>query len=142
MTTTAASLGAPARLGLVPAGLATVDWLGWMAAATLGMLVVVAFIGPAIAPYDSDQQDLLARIVPPAGPPGDLSHVFGTDQLGRDVLSRMIVSTRLDLLIGFVTPIRPRRSGSRSGSSRGIAAAAPTRDHAACDIQMGFPGAM
>lgn len=58
-----------------------------------GMMVIAVF-GPLLVPYDP-----LASIADKALKPPNWDHWFGTDQLGRDVFSRVIVATRLDLLI-------------------------------------------
>ena len=58
------------------------------------MIVILGIFGPLIAPYDPLQTNASIALQPPSW-----SHWFGTDQLGRDVLSRVIVATRLDLLI-------------------------------------------
>jgi len=69
--------------------------LGTGAKAALGvvaLLALVALLAPLIAPYDPDQQDLLDIH---AGPSAD--HLLGTDQLGRDILSRLIWGARPSL---------------------------------------------
>lgn len=58
----------------------------------LVLLVFLAIFGPWIAPYDPLTTDGTARLVGP-----NTAHWFGTDALGRDLLSRVIVATRLDL---------------------------------------------
>ncbi|WP_425249570.1 ABC transporter permease, partial [Enterobacter hormaechei] len=58
------------------------------------LLVLFAIFGPWIVPYDP-----IASNVPNALQPPGAAHWFGTDQLGRDVFSRVIAATRLDLLI-------------------------------------------
>jgi peptide/nickel transport system permease protein len=60
----------------------------------LGLLVLLALIGPWITPHDPNQQDLMAVLQPP----GTDGHPLGTDQLGRDLLSRLIVATRVSLV--------------------------------------------
>jgi len=57
-------------------------------------LLFSALIGPAIVPYDPLATDASATLQPPSA-----AHWFGTDNLGRDVFSRVIVATRLDLVI-------------------------------------------
>src|SRR5690349_23214574 len=62
-----------------------------------GLLIVILFaavLGPYIVPYDPLASDTAAALKPPS-----LAHWAGTDQLGRDVLSRVIVATRLDTFI-------------------------------------------
>ena len=61
-----------------------------------GLIVLCAALGPAIAPYPFDEMNILARFVAP-----DAAHWFGTDEFGRDVLSRMLVGARLSLLMGI-----------------------------------------
>ncbi len=56
------------------------------------LLVIAAVAGPVIAPYDPLASDTMAALQAPSA-----RHWFGTDQLGRDVLSRALVATRLDL---------------------------------------------
>jgi len=60
-------------------------------------LVSVALLAPYIAKYDPDQQDLSMRLSPPSP-----EHPFGTDQLGRDILSRVIWGSRISLTIAVV----------------------------------------
>ncbi len=60
------------------------------------MLVLLAVAGPTLAPFDP-----LASSPDKALQPPSLEHWFGTDQLGRDVLSRVVVATRLDLAIAL-----------------------------------------
>lgn len=60
----------------------------------IGLLILVAAFAPWLAPYDP----LLSNVTKALQPPSS-QHPFGTDQLGRDVLSRLIVATRLDLMI-------------------------------------------
>ena len=63
----------------------------------VGVVIVLAYLGlallgPAIAPYDPNQIDFSVQLAPPS-----LAHPFGTDNVGRDVLSRVMVATRLDI---------------------------------------------
>jgi peptide/nickel transport system permease protein len=68
----------------------------------LSAIVLVAVFAPLIAPYDPNAQNLAQRLIPPVWHEGgSWSHVFGTDNLGRDYLSRIIYGARISLLIGF-----------------------------------------
>jgi len=67
----------------------------WGGAAVLAFYVAIALLGDHLAPYDPDDQDLLNILGPP-----DAAHWLGTDQIGRDLLSRMIYGGRVSLLIG------------------------------------------
>jgi peptide/nickel transport system permease protein len=63
-----------------------------VAAALFAMFVLLAIFGPYIVPYDPLASDTTAALQPPSW-----QHWFGTDAIGRDILSRTIVATRLDL---------------------------------------------
>jgi peptide/nickel transport system permease protein len=92
--------------------------------ATVGWLLLIAFvlmaaIGPSLAPHDPTQQQLLLRLRAPSFRLGaDHFHPMGTDQLGRDIFSRVIYGSRISLLIGFTVVI----SGGVIGCGVGIAA--------------------
>jgi peptide/nickel transport system permease protein len=76
------------------ARIVTLNWLSVAAVATVAIMLLLALFGPMLAPFDPYATDLGHVLLPPSG-----THWFGTDQLGRDVLSRVIVSARLDLFI-------------------------------------------
>lgn len=61
------------------------------------VFVTLALLGPWIAPYSHVAQDVQQRLQPPS-----LGHPFGTDQFGRDILSRVIVGTRGIFLLGGI----------------------------------------
>ncbi len=68
--------------------------------ATIGMALVVLFVAfaifaPLIAPQDPRNIDLPSRLQPPSA-----AHWFGTDELGRDILSRVIYGARISMLVG------------------------------------------
>ena len=62
--------------------------------ALLLVLVICAIFGPYIVPHDPLASDTAAKLTPPSA-----KHWFGTDQLGRDIFSRVVVAARLDLAI-------------------------------------------
>jgi peptide/nickel transport system permease protein len=61
------------------------------------LITLSAVFAPLLAPYDPNQQDLLHALAPPFSP----GHLLGTDQYGRDLLSRVLYAGRVDLLIAF-----------------------------------------
>ena len=66
-------------------------------------LIMIAIFAPWLAPKDPLEQDLMLGTLPPAGYAGtEPGYWFGTDDLGRDVLSRLIHGTRIALLVAFV----------------------------------------
>jgi len=68
-----------------------------VAAAWIVAMLLVAVFADKIAPYGFTQLDLRNRLAAP----GNVAHWLGTDELGRDVLSRLLVSIRISLLIAF-----------------------------------------
>ena len=77
---------------------------GFAVGATIvGIVVIAALIGPALVPHDPFAQDLLKRLVPPVWMEGsDPGFLLGTDDLGRDVLSRLIFGSRIALTVAFI----------------------------------------
>jgi peptide/nickel transport system permease protein len=70
-------------------------------AAVVLVILAVALFAPWLAPHDPFAQDLGERLIPPVWHDGgSWTHVLGTDQLGRDYLSRLIYGARISLLIG------------------------------------------
>jgi peptide/nickel transport system permease protein len=85
----------------------------------VAILFVVAIAAPILSPYDPDEIDISNILAPPTR-----AHLFGTDILGRDILSRMIHGARVSLSVGFVavgiSTIIGVFLGSLSGYYRGI----------------------
>lgn len=63
-------------------------------------LYLVALLAPVIAPYDPNGQALMDRLKPPSA-----EHLFGTDSLGRDLLSRAIWGARISLIVSLVATL-------------------------------------
>ena len=67
-----------------------------IALAFIALLIVVAVVAPWVVPYDPNAVDLNRVLQAP-----NWQHIFGTDQVGRDVFSRVLIAARLDLAIAF-----------------------------------------
>jgi peptide/nickel transport system permease protein len=87
------------------------------AALVVLVLLVLAIFGPWLAPLDPYQSSILKRLKPI----GFAGHPLGTDELGRDMLSRLIVGTRLSLFIGITPVICAFVIGSVIGITAGYA---------------------
>ncbi len=84
------------------------------------IMILVAVLADVIAPYDYKHMDLLDRLRPPIWlENGSWSHILGTDDLGRDVLSRIIFSIRISLFVALMGTF----IGAVLGTSLGFAAA-------------------
>jgi peptide/nickel transport system permease protein len=77
-----------------------------LGAVIVGTALLVAIFAPYLTPHDPFAQDLNLRLIPPVWMDGSQpAHLLGTDQLGRDYLSRLIYGTRISMLIGVLTVI-------------------------------------
>jgi peptide/nickel transport system permease protein len=88
--------------------------------AILILTVLAAIFAPLLAPHDPYLQDLAHRMVPPVWyPRGSWANPLGTDQLGRDYLSRLIYGARISLLIGVSVALLSGLIGSVLGVAGG-----------------------
>lgn len=88
--------------------------IGW-----IGLMLFIAFAADLISPYPFTDLHLRNRLAPPVGFGGSWLHPLGTDELGRDVLSRLFASIRVSLLIAFGATL----IGATIGVSLGFLAA-------------------
>jgi len=79
------------------------------------VIVLAALLGPFIVPYDPLASDTAAALKPPSA-----THWFGTDQLGRDIFSRVIVATRLDFFIAVASVALVFLMGGLAGVAAGF----------------------
>ncbi len=86
----------------------------WIGAAILLLMALLALFPGAFAPYDPLAFDYTAIMAPPS-----LAHPFGTDNFGRDVLSRVIWATRIDMQIAIFSTVFPLVFGTVVGAVTG-----------------------
>src|SRR5882672_1067185 len=79
------------------------------------LFLLAGLFGPAIAPYNPLASDAASALKPPSA-----AHWFGTDQLGRDIFSRVLVAARLDLSIAFASVVLAFLLGALSGVAAGF----------------------
>ena len=107
----------------------------WFGIGVLALAAFVAVAGPWLAPYDPNANDLMNRLAAPSA-----SHWFGTDDLGRDIFSRMLAATRISIafplgsvavaiLLGLPAGLIAGYSRSRTGWTLDFVA----------DVMMSFP---
>ena len=100
------------------------------------LLLVLAAIGPLIAPYGFNDQNLGQRLLPPSA-----VHWFGTDELGRDILSRIIYGARITLFIACIVAIIAAPIGLVVGTTAGyLGGWTDTVLMRINDIFLSFPG--
>lgn len=86
----------------------------FIAAGLIFMLIIIALIGPYIVPYDPLATAMGNVLSPPSA-----DHWFGTDNLGRDIFSRVIVATRLDFAIALAAVSLSAVTGISVGATAG-----------------------
>ena len=85
------------------------DWREWRrdlplgSIAVLTILLTMAVIGPAIVAYDPLETDLPSRLLPPVFQGGSWAHPLGTDDAGRDILTRIVFGARLSLTVAITS---------------------------------------
>ncbi|HEV2066137.1 MAG TPA: ABC transporter permease [Thermomicrobiales bacterium] len=100
---------------------ATISPLVWSFLFVLASFVVAAIFADLIAPHDPTQNNLIGRLQPPAFVNGgSADHLLGTDQLGRDLLSRIIHGARVSLAIAFLGTLFGAALGAVCGLTSGF----------------------
>lgn len=99
----------------------TISPMVWVCLTVLALFITGGVLAPVIAPYDPGVNDLRSRLAPPAfQADGSTRHWLGTDQLGRDLLSRLLYGARVSLVIGFVGMVLGALVGTLSGLISGF----------------------
>jgi len=91
-------------------------------AIVFGLFVLTAILALVLAPHDPDQQNLERRLAPPIGlgkEGASYEYPLGNDNLGRDILSRLIVGSRVSLLVGISVVAMASVAGSAVGAMSG-----------------------
>ena len=107
----------------------------------LAVIAFVAVAAPLLAPFDPEQIDIRNRLKPPAWLEGGLrQHFLGTDNVGRDITSRIIFGARVSLFVGLATVL----IGGVLGTTLGVLAGyfrgrLETAIMRLVDIQLAFP---
>ena len=85
----------------------------------LAIAVAMALLAPVLESHDPYQQNLLKRLTPPIWGGGTWTNPLGTDNLGRDYLTRLIYGARISLLIGFLAALVSGLIGTVLGIAAG-----------------------
>ena len=108
--------------------------------AVISAVVIVLFIlgavfAPVISPYKPTEMDLLSRLAPPSK-----AHIFGTDEGGRDILTRLLYGSRISLLVGVVPSLLSMALGAGLGVMAGyLGGRVDTLIMRLADIMLAFP---
>ncbi len=107
----------------------------WIGAVILLAFLTAAVFAPQIAPYDHTRQNILRRLQPPSE-----EHRLGTDELGRDILSRIIFGTRVSLQVGLISVSISGFFGTAFGLAAGYFRRLDNVIMRFMDILLAFPG--
>lgn len=100
--------------------------------------ILIAIFAPLIAPYNPYQQDLVKRTLPV----GSKGHLLGTDDFGRDILSRVIYGSRISLLVGLSSVFIGLLIGVSLGLIAGFYSKLDMIIMRFIDIMLSFPGVL
>lgn len=117
------------------------DTLIWLSVIILGAFGFCAICAPLITNYGPNEQVLRDRLLPPAwSEGGDAAHLLGTDDLGRDLYTRVIYGTRTSFAIAILTVLIAGSIGVLLGLLSGYFPKVDTVVMRLADIQLSFPG--
>lgn len=101
----------------------------------IALFAAAAVFAPVLTPYGYEQQDLAARLSGPSA-----RHLLGTDELGRDLLTRMLYGSRISLLVGIVPTVLSMLAGAALGILAGyIGGRTDAVIMRLADIMLAFP---
>jgi peptide/nickel transport system permease protein len=113
----------------------------WLSVGLLLLLLAAALGGESLAPYDPNALDLANAFKPPAwNTGGSVAHLLGTDNMGRDILSRIIAGARISVSVAFYVVVLSGGSGALIGLVAGFfGGAVDAILMRLADIQMSIP---
>lgn len=114
------------------------NWMAVIGLVFIAALVVMALAAPHIATHPPDQQDILSRLEPPSA-----AHYFGTDEIGRDVFSRLVWGSRISLQVSVLALLAGASTGILLGLVAGYYGGYFDNIIMRCmDILSAFPGVL
>ena len=96
--------------------LASENKVAVIAAVVILLFVIAALLAPVLTPYSPKEMDMANRLSPPSP-----AHIFGTDEGGRDILTRMLYGSRVSLLAGVLPTLMSMVIGTALGLLSGFA---------------------
>jgi peptide/nickel transport system permease protein len=116
----------------------------WFGAAVLGLVLVCAVFARWLAPHDPLEQDLMIASLPPAwSAEGERAHLFGTDSLGRDILSRLVYGARPAMIVAIAGASLAAFAGTLLGLWAGFLGGwVDTLVSRLVDVWMSFPAVL
>ncbi|MBQ8108553.1 MAG: ABC transporter permease [Clostridia bacterium] len=109
-------IGEAERFGDLMRRMARENRLAMVSALVILLFILGAVFAPLLSPYSASEMDMLHRLSPPGA-----GHLLGTDEGGRDILSRMLYGSRVSLLVGVVPTLLSMALGAALGMLAGFA---------------------
>lgn len=91
----------------------------WWPLGVLALFILIAILAPLLAPYDPNTQNLVGRLKPPGTVSRSFHYWLGSDELGRDLLSRVIFGARVSLLVAVLSVLLSGVVGTALGMLAG-----------------------
>ncbi len=114
--------------------------ISWLAFSLISLFVLCAVLSPVLSPHDAGAQNLQERFLPPCWMDGgSLNYILGTDNLGRDILSRLIYGSRTSIAVGFLAALFSGSIGITLGLLSGYFSKLDGIIMRIADIQLAFP---
>ena len=114
--------------------------VAWIAMGILLIFIICSIFAPFMTPYGQNEQDINNRLKPPSWCEGGSSkHILGTDELGRDMLTRILYGSRSSILVGVLTALLSGGIGITLGLISGYFPKADMIIMRIADIQLAFP---
>jgi len=108
----------------------------WVGLSLVVVVLLIAVVGPWVAPQDPDSQNLARRLESPSG-----EHLLGLDELGRDMMSRLIHGARVSVLVGLAVVLISGTIGTLIGAISGyLGGLVDALLMRLTDLFMAFPG--
>ena len=107
-----------------------------LGAVIVGTALLLALVGPSLAPFDPARQELAARLASPS-----FAHPFGLDELGRDILARVLAGARISFLVGITVVTVSSVVGTLLGAVAGyLGGRVDDVISRVIDVLLAFPG--
>lgn len=131
----------PVELGLWSWGKEQLEGLPWAPAAILALVLLAAALGPWLTPHDPSAMNLAASFRPPAWQArGSVEYPLGTDNLGRDIASRIIAGARVSVIVALYAIVFSGSLGALVGMTAGyFGGAIDAAIMRLVDIQLSIP---
>lgn len=116
------------------------SYIAWIALTILAIFILFSLFAPLLTAYKPNDQNLMERLKPPAWVNGGtLRHILGTDELGRDIYTRLVYGSRTSMSVGVLAALLSGGIGITLGLLSGYFPKADGVIMRVADIQLAFP---